>query len=121
MLPTLQQFLDQKHPTNSYIDYPGLELYARKGIVAVSMNDEFFRCQNTFTIAKIGAHRPGQGMFAKLIEDLLSRDLAIYIENVHSTRFAGKLEREGYQKVNLSYLVPCFLRNFEGHLEKWEN
>lgn len=118
MLPTLDEFLIQKFPLNSYIRHPDfIELYVRKGPVGVSVDRVFYRCHNTITIARVVAVNPGNGAFTKLIDDLTQKDLAIYIESVCNIRFAIKLEKLGFKSVKSVGLN--YLKNEENHLVPW--
>jgi hypothetical protein len=99
--PTLDEFLVNRWPTNSYVDYPGFKsLYVRKGDIAVTLNNEMHRCINVLTIGAATAMKPGSGAFTALVEDLVSRGLAIYVECVHNPRFADKLLRMGFTRVS---------------------
>lgn len=111
MKPTLDEFIAGKF-RNSYIEHPEFDgLYIRSGDIYVDGR----RCTKVIQIANIEAKHPGNGAFARLVDDLIERGFAIYVENVHNPRFRQKLQRMGFIEVN-----PClgfhFLKNHEGHL-----
>lgn len=120
MCPTLDEFLNSQWPTNAYIDYPGFDkLYVRKGPFGVTHEGVIYRCRNGLTIANVTATAPGAGAFTRLVQDLIRRGMAVYVENCYNERFYAKLVRDGFEPVNKE-TGPHLLLNGEGHLEVWE-
>lgn len=120
MKPTLDEFLASQWPTNAYIDYPGLRsLYVRKGPFGVIHEGVCYRCHNGLSIGSVDADVPGAGAFTRLVQDLVGRGMAVYVENCHNERLYAKLVREGFEPVNRDS-GPHLLLNGEGHLEVWE-
>jgi len=118
MLPTLEDFLIQKFPSNSYINHPDFsELYIRKGPVGLRIGNVFYRCNNALTIARVVSRNPGDGNFSKLVDDLIKREFAIYVESVCNVRFARKLEKLGFNRVG--GLGLNYLKNKESDLVPW--
>ena len=60
-------------------------------------------------IARIEAKKPGDGCFTRMTALLLLRGIPLYIECVHNQRFADRLERMGYTRVDNSG-APSFYR-----------
>lgn len=117
-LPTLNEFLAASGwPNNSYLDEPGFaSLYVRKGTLYVVLDAVPYWCSNVLTIASVDAEDPGNGTFTKLVERLVEKGLAVYVENVHNPRFRRKLEEDlGFIPVS-QRSGPNFLRNHDGHL-----
>jgi hypothetical protein len=115
-LPTLDEFLTWTWPRNSYVDYPEFSsLYLRSTDFMVLIGDQAWRCSHAIQIGNIEAENPGQGAFGRLVADLVSRGLAIFVENVHNPRFSKKLIRMGFVPVNITS-GNHFLINHEGHL-----
>lgn len=120
MLPTLDEFLAQKWPKNSYLDHDRfVSLYVRKGDVPVVIEGVMWRCTRVLTVANVEAISPGEGAFTDLVADLVRRDLAVHVECVHNERFADKLLRMGFIPVN-QHTGPHFLFNHDGHLLEWK-
>ncbi len=116
-LPTLDGFLAEQWPPNSYIKHPEFDqLYLRKGTIGVHIDGKFWFCRHTLTIARIVAGKPGKGAFSRLIEDLAKRKVAICVEIVHEERFQNKLLSMGFVKATPEGQTPSFLLNFVGHL-----
>lgn len=120
LLPTIDEFLEWPAllPNNSYINHPDFaSLYVRKGKVGVSIDgdDNLYWCDKCVTIANITARNTGQGAFTALVDDLVHKGFAIYVENVNSLRFRIGLKKGGWTQVNCSSGF-MFLRNYEGHL-----
>jgi hypothetical protein len=116
--PTLDEFIARTWPRNAYVDYPEfVSLYIRSGDIIVSMGLEgyLWRCSKVIQIANIEAEHPGNGAFGRLVDDLVLRGLAVFVENVHNPRFGPKLLRMGFVPVNTAS-GPNFLYNHEGHL-----
>ena len=116
-LPTISEFLLWKSPTNSYVRHPGFKsLYVRSSKVFVKIKDQGrYWCHPILKIGSADVSIPGNGAFTLLVEFLLKRSLAIYIENVHNLRFGRKLLKMGFISVN----QDCgnhFLFNYEDHL-----
>ena len=117
MLPTLDKFLSMREG-NSYVDHPHFSmLYVRKWTVPAVMDGEFWYCTPTLTIANVLATTRNAGAFTRLVDFLSKKDLAIYVENVQTERFANGLRRMGFKQVNLHTGVH-FLKYFEGRLTK---
>jgi hypothetical protein len=102
MLPTLDQFLvTGSYPSNGYIKHPDFKsLYIRKNPVIIQVNGNFYQCEGVITLANLTAKKPGTGALKRLVADLVSRDKAIYIENVHESWFQEKLRERGFIPVN---------------------
>jgi len=116
---SLDEFLAQRFPLNAWVEYPGFEgLYVRKGDIALFLDGEVFRCTKVFTVANVVATVPGTGAFARLVDDLLQKGWAVYVENAHNKSFAIHLERVGFSRVNPEH-GPNFLIGHEGHLEEF--
>ena len=120
-LPTIDEFLTWTYPTNSYVNHQGFkDLYVRSQRILVRMEDEWSICDPVLQIGFVRASRPGNGAFTALVEFLVERDLAIFVENVHNPRFVEKLLKMGFISVNPNMGAPNFLFNFENSLEKYE-
>ena len=116
---TLEEFLANRYPTNSFIDREGWDtLYVRKGPIGVNIEGKFYRVHKVFTLANIAVDDPGEGLFTKLVEHLVSLGWAIYIECVHNPRFQDGLRRRGYYELKTDG-APNFIFNHEGHLHEW--
>lgn len=114
--PTLDEFLTQTWPRNSYVYHPEFSsLYLRSTDFMVWIGDQAWKCTRAIQIGNIEAEQPGNGAFGRLTEYLISRGLAIFVENVHNPRFGPKLLRMGFVPVNTTSGVH-FLKNHEGHL-----
>lgn len=101
MLPTLDQFLSQSLLRNSYIRHPKFrQLYIRQGVVPVIIGENFSYCRNVITIANVVAVVPGEGAFTHLVEDLMNKGKAVYVECVHTPYLRDKLLRMGFIQVN---------------------
>ena len=101
-LPNLDEFLEWSFPNNSYIDDDRFgTLYVRKGQMYVSFKDGTKGwCRPTLTIARIEASNPGNGNFQTLIDGLIEKNYAVYIECVLEKRFAKHLLKMGFVQVN---------------------
>lgn len=120
-LPTIDEFLTWTNSLNSYVNHSGFEsLYVRSPSVHVHFEGQSYWCEPVLQIGSADATEPGNGAFTALVEFLVERDLAIYVENVHNARFVGKLLRMGFISVNEGQGAPNFLFNFENSLEKSE-
>ena len=119
-LPTIDEFLTWTFPCNSYVDHPGFEsLYVRSSKVHIHLEGQAYWCEPVLQIGSVDATDPGNGAFTALVEFLVERDLAVYVENVHNTRFQRKLRDDmGFTSVNEGIGVPNFLFNFECKLKK---
>jgi len=102
--PTLDEFI-KKHlitpdfPKNSYVQELGFrELYVR--MTTRYINDE--RLAPVLDIAKAMASKPGKGAFTKLLARLREQypTLHIFAEQVLNDRFALRLEKLGFTKLN---------------------
>jgi hypothetical protein len=116
-LPTIDEFLAaDDRPSNIYVDHPGFDdLYIRKSRIFVRIEGrEGCWCHPVIQVANVTASSPGSGAFTSLVDFLLERDLAIYVENAHP-RFGQKLLRMGFIPVNQCG-GNCFLLNYENHL-----
>lgn len=120
-LPTIDEFLTWTFPLNSYVCHPGIKsLYVRSGRIGVIIDGEYWWCEPVLLIGSVDAEQPGNGAFTALVEFLVERNLAIYVENVHNVRFRSKLERMGFVLVNEGQGAPHYLFNFEGRLTEYE-
>ena len=118
-LPTIDEFLTWTFPFNSYVDHPGFRnLYVRSSKIHVHLEGQSYWCEPVLQIGSADATEPGNGAFTALVKFLVERDLAVYVENVHNTRFQRKLSDDmGFTSVNEGNGVPNFLFNFEGKLK----
>lgn len=120
MLPNLDEFLEKKRISNSYIKHPDFsDLYVRKNPIYIQIDGKFCYCENVLTIARIIAKKKGQGAFSRLLADLKQRGLAVHVECVQNLRFAKHLARIGFQRVNEHHEgAPSFIWNHDGHLSE---
>jgi hypothetical protein len=120
---TLEEFLAAPYPTNAFIDREGWDtLYVRKAPIGVKINGKVHRVNKVFTFANIGVDEPGQGLFTKLVEELVAQGWAIYVECVHdlNPRFQDGLRRRGYLELREEGgRSSNFLFNYEGHTHEW--
>jgi len=116
---TLDEFLNSKLK-NSYVDYPGFDaLYLRRGDIGVQNMPEFLlRCSPTVHVASVTATTPYSGAFTRLVEDLIGRGFAVYVECVRDMKFAESLLRMGFAQINRNSGLH-FLKNHEGKLSPW--
>lgn len=116
MLPTLDEFLLWKYPSNSYIRHPDFQsLYIRKSPFTLWVGNNTFQCDDVITLANLVARKPGTGALKRLVADLLSRGKAIYVENAHESWFQEKLLERGFIRVSESTGYH-YLFNHVGHL-----
>jgi len=119
-LPTLDEFLIQKRrPYNGYIDYPGFSsLYLRKGDIGIQDGEKLLRCGPTIHVANVTSEIPGNGAFARLVKDLMSREFAVYVECVHNLVFVDILRHMGFKQINQASGTH-FIKNHENKLTEW--
>jgi hypothetical protein len=112
-LPTLDEFLTWKHPTNSYVDYPGFcDLYVRSNKVYVRFDGGGWFCEPVLQIANVTATEPGNGAFTRLVDHIIGLGRAIYVENVHNPRFRRKLTEMGFMVVNDVHVSEMIIDSF---------
>lgn len=101
---TLDEFIQNwgKWPNNAWVEYPGLDLYVRRGKILIRDLDSSYFCE-CLTIASVEAHVKGQGSFTGLIEYLKTKSFGIYVENVHNARLRNKLIELGFKEVNVNH------------------
>lgn len=119
MIPTLDEFLTWTWPKNSYVEYPGFKtLYVRHSPMWVSFdNMSTQKCVQLVQIGNLEAEQPGNRAFTRLVEDLIGRGYAVFVECVHVPRFRMGLLKMGFTPVNTTQ-GHHYLKNFEGHLEQ---
>lgn len=115
----LDEFLGAEWPHNAHVKHPDFStLYLRKGIIGIALDDKVYRCSKVVTIGDITSKKPGHGAFARLVEDLVQKGWAVFVENVHNERFRPRLESMGFIRVN-DHQGFHYLFNHDGHLEEW--
>ena len=117
MKPTLDEFLATSDwPFSAYVIHPDFkDLYVRKTDVVVCLHATSVVCDRVVTIANVTAKKPGQGSFTRLVDDLVKKDLAIYVECAHE-RFGFKLLKMGFIKCSLCEGAQNYVFNFKNHL-----
>ncbi len=116
-LPTLDEFLQKPWPQSAYIQYEGFNrLYIRKNDRVVEINGQKHKCHNVITLANIEANVKGQGALTRLLQDLVSRGFAVYIECVQNPKFEASLDKkQGFIRLTGDN-ENCYLYNFANHL-----
>lgn len=119
MKPTLDEFLaTPEWPFSLYVIHPDFkDLYVRKTSVIVHLEDVSSICDRVVTIANIVSHKPGQGSFARLVEDLVKRDLAVYVECANE-EFGHKLLRMGFVMCSFCEGSQNYVFNHAGHIRE---
>ena len=117
---TLDEFLAQKQVRNAHVEHPDFtSFYVRNGSIVLFEDDAMWRCTKLLQIGAIEAAQPGTGAFRRLVDDLVARGLAIFVENVHNPLFRDKLVHMGFVSIN-PMTGSHYLFNHEGHLEPVE-
>jgi hypothetical protein len=116
--PTLDEFLDGYPMSNAYVRHPEFkELYVRKSNIGVVIDGRSFECSRVVSVGNVTAKREGRGAFRRLIDDLIGRGFAVYVECVHNPVFRLKLLHMGFVAANPP--SPNFLLSPAGHLKEW--
>ena len=100
-LQTLEEFITRTNkrdwPGNAYVEAPGFAtFYVRR--TSRILNGELVH--HVLDLANIEAEVPGQGAFTKLSTNILERGIPLYVECVMYQRFALKLERMGFIRLD---------------------
>lgn len=110
-LPTLEEFIERSHESNSCISHSrAFVRHPKFRSLYVRFGPRFLggvKHPRVLDIASIEARVYGRGAFTKLLETLKGRGFQIYVESVLNERFKFKLLRLGFTEVGESYYLLC--------------